>query len=1224
MKVSLYILAFIISFSLFPEKTSAQLSTQGTEFWLSYGQNRTYTYGAINLQLRIVAEQTATVTLFYFDGNVTETYNILAGNILTIPFNSTQKNRVFTPGAATSAANKKSLRITSTTPIYVFAMNQANITTDATNLFPVGCLGMDYYHMSYKAASSWHDGYTVVVTQDSTDIFENGVMVANNLQKGYAFHRWPNTTGIGRFRSTDSTGMHITATKPVAYFTTNGGTFINEGLNNGADCLFQQLLPVNTWGTKFMVPVTHRGFVRTRVLASQNNTTITYYGGSIKEDNASAHNKKFYGVTAPYYIINKGQFMEIESLVSQKGTFIEADKPVVVTTYLVGRDETRPPGDQDDLIQTDTKGDPAMTWLPPIEQSIDSTRIAPFIPNGTTAITEHYALVTVLTLYKNDTRVTVNTGSPAPLSGGTWYDHPSGYSFYAIKLTNNSNDSYLFRNPWGLTVLCYGFGNYESYYYLSGAAARKLDLAFYYKNQLTIDSLHHQDLDGRTFCDDSTAHFSALVRYANDTVPGYLKWYIDENEITWAEDQLIWDTTLSEGPHKVKLMALGLEGTWDSVSSTFTIAASQRVTIKDTICLGEQYIYPKTGTPVYDTIPDIANLLIDSVFLKTLHGCDSIIRLELTVLPSYDTLVYDTVCQSNITYDTYGFTGIDISNEGTQILIDTLTTVNYCDSIIILTLTVNPVYDTLVYDTVCQSNITYDTYGFTGIDISNEGTQILIDTLTTVNHCDSIIRLELTVNPVYDTLVYDTVCQSNITYDTYGFTGIDISNVGTQILIDTLTTVNYCDSIIRLELTVNPVYDTLVYDTVCQSNITYDTYGFTGIDISNEGTQILIDTLTTVNHCDSIVILTITVNPVYDTLVYDTVCQSNITYDTYGFTGIDISTVGTQILIDTLTTVNYCDSIIRLELAVLPVYDTLITDTICLGDSYTNSTYPFLDTTPISPNPIIRDTTMYTVIGGCDSIVRFELTILLPFDTVIVDSICLGEQYTKYGFDINATQVGFIQSVQNWSRANGCDSTIYLNLKVYPTYDITINDNICSGENYDANGFELLISVPGTYFYQHNFKTTECNCDSIITLYLTVNPVYNEYLSGTIYEDEFYNIGNYQYNTPGLHISNLQTIEGCDSIITLNLNVIYYPTETAFTPGNKDGTNDYFMSGFKIQIFNRYGALIYETRTPEEQALGWDGRNSKGHEVEPGLYFYVLYNSNGKPRLKSTVEVLKR
>jgi hypothetical protein len=137
--------------------------------------------------------------------------------------------------------------------------------------------------------------------------------------------------------------------------------------------------------------------------------------------------------------------------------------------------------------------------------------------------------------------------------------------------------------------------------------------------------------------------------------------------------------------------------------------------------------------------------------------------------------------------------------------------------------------------------------------------------------------------------------------------------------------------------------------------------------------------------------------------------------------------------------------------------------------------------------------------------------------------------------------------------------------------------------------------------------------------------VYDISIHDTINEDEYYTVGNYQYNTPGLHVSNLHTLAGCDSIINLTLDVIYYPSEiTAFSPLNEDGVNDYFMAGFKIQVFNRYGTLIYETKTKEQQASGWNGSNKKGYKVEPGMYFYILYNSGGKPVIKSSVEVLKR
>lgn len=63
-----------------------------------------------------------------------------------------------------------------------------------------------------------------------------------------------------------------------------------------------------------------------------------------------------------------------------------------------------------------------------------------------------------------------------------------------------------------------------------------------------------------------------------------------------------------------------------------------------------------------------------------------------------------------------------------------------------------------------------------------------------------------------------------------------------------------------------------------------------------------------------------------------------------------------------------------------------------------------------------------------------------------------------------------------------------------------------------------------------------------------------------------------------------------------------------FTP-NGDGVNDVFYisnSGvlfYKIQIYNRWGMLIFETSAPE---ISWDGRTQAGNEVEEGTYYYLL------------------
>ena len=80
-------------------------------------------------------------------------------------------------------------------------------------------------------------------------------------------------------------------------------------------------------------------------------------------------------------------------------------------------------------------------------------------------------------------------------------------------------------------------------------------------------------------------------------------------------------------------------------------------------------------------------------------------------------------------------------------------------------------------------------------------------------------------------------------------------------------------------------------------------------------------------------------------------------------------------------------------------------------------------------------------------------------------------------------------------------------------------------------------------------------CDSIITLNLIVNPTYNQTITASICQGDTYSLNGFNENTAGLHTQNLQTINGCDSMITLNLivNEVNTPTNLAL-----DNIQNYF------------------------------------------------------------------
>ena len=107
----------------------------------------------------------------------------------------------------------------------------------------------------------------------------------------------------------------------------------------------------------------------------------------------------------------------------------------------------------------------------------------------------------------------------------------------------------------------------------------------------------------------------------------------------------------------------------------------------------------------------------------------------------------------------------------------------------------------------------------------------------------------------------------------------------------------------------------------------------------------------------------------------------------------------------------------------------------------------------------------------------------------ITAAICQGSAYTENGFNVSQTGV----YTQNLQTINGCDSVVTLTLTVNPVYSFTIDATINQGETYHGNGFE--VSEAGTY--TQNLQTVN-GCDSVIVLNLTVNSSLSDVVANTI------------------------------------------------------------------------------------------------------------------------------
>ena len=114
-------------------------------------------------------------------------------------------------------------------------------------------------------------------------------------------------------------------------------------------------------------------------------------------------------------------------------------------------------------------------------------------------------------------------------------------------------------------------------------------------------------------------------------------------------------------------------------------------------------------------------------------ACDTLITLNLNVIPTQTILPAVTTCSNQ----PYSFNGLSLTSSGTYL--DTLINSLGCDSILQLNLTVNPAYNQNQSVVICTGT----TYSFGGQNLSSSGTYT--HTYTTANGCDSSVQLNLSV-----------------------------------------------------------------------------------------------------------------------------------------------------------------------------------------------------------------------------------------------------------------------------------------------------------------------------------------------------------------------------------------------------------------------------------------------------------------------------------------------
>ncbi len=210
------------------------------------------------------------------------------------------------------------------------------------------------------------------------------------------------------------------------------------------------------------------------------------------------------------------------------------------------------------------------------------------------------------------------------------------------------------------------------------------------------------------------------------------------------------------------------------VNDTFFIASQLGICTGDSVFAGGSW--QKTSGNYFDS-------------LLTIHGCDSILMLDLTVYDIQETQNTMGICNGDSVFLQNSWQ----KQSGTYY--DTLQSIWGCDSIAITDLTVSDIINVNDTTSICEGDSVYAQGEWQKTD------GIFMDTTQSSGGCDSIHMLNLTVNPVYSVQWDTTICQGDSLYAGGGFQ----KNPGNY--LDYPVTVNGCDSTVltRLSVTMLPI-----------------------------------------------------------------------------------------------------------------------------------------------------------------------------------------------------------------------------------------------------------------------------------------------------------------------------------------------------------------------------------------------------------------------------------
>ncbi len=525
----------------------AQVSTEGTDFWLGFMQNADGGQPS-SLEIFITSNEVATGTINVLQNGSTQNFSITPGSTFKYVVSNSTNNQFAASGSGN--VRLQGIHIVSDVDVSVYAFNKRSLSADATVILPTPTLGKDYIVAAYFEESNQNnieseflvvgteDGTVIEITPSQNTLDGNvlGVPFTVTLNRGETIQiqaRADLTGSLVKSASDDSNEC-----KNFAVF--GGNKWTRIGNCGGAnDHLYEQMFPVNTWGKNFtLVPFLGRNSNgdEYRIIASEASTklTITTDGGGTIEAS----------------LIEAGTF--VEGNVSS-ATSISADKPIQVVQYSKSQCA-------EVNLNQNSPGDPFMLMVSPNEQLLNQVT---FNTLESAVINNYYTTIITKTSSRNS--VTLTGG--AALSQSSWNTLTSNpeLSYARIGLTGNQN--YTLTAPDGFISYVYGFGVIESFGYAAGASLANLNLQVEGVDE-TIGLIIDEG------CLNSEAVFTAVFATEAGQEPRYDTFEWDFGDGSTGNELNATHTYAEAGVYDIVLTAssgTGACGTSESITRSVTI-----------------------------------------------------------------------------------------------------------------------------------------------------------------------------------------------------------------------------------------------------------------------------------------------------------------------------------------------------------------------------------------------------------------------------------------------------------------------------------------------------------------------------------------------------------------------------------------------------------------------------------------------------------------------------